>query len=190
MIVIFDLPENGLHAWISAFNTRPRDPEELFRITAEKCPAVSIQLLDLDTVPGQRYLKLATINAIKSFHSKQPIARTLAMELLLYISAEKQIVKALKRVGITPATRRVAALAVGGKSDEVIAAANFLAAMLGQESQDQLVDEWSRQRIESVRSSFDIGGKELEATIQKNETESMAVERLAVERSAMLAAKK
>ena len=188
--MIFELTESGLHAWISAFNTAPQNPEELFRIAAEKCPGVSIQLVDLDMVPGQRYLKLATVNAIKSFYSRQPIAKTLAMELLLYISAEKQIVRALKRIGITVGTRRIAALAVGGHPDQLTAAANFLATRLGQDSEDQLLDAWPRQRIKNVRSNFDIGGRELKAVMQKNETEHMAVERLAVERSAMLAARK
>jgi tRNA threonylcarbamoyladenosine modification (KEOPS) complex Cgi121 subunit len=156
----------------------------------EKFPEVSVQLVDLDRVPGQRYLKLAAVNATKSFHSKQPIAKTLAMELLLFISAEKQIVRALKRVGITAETQRIAAIAVGDDHSQVLSAANFLAETLGQNSEDQLLDDWSRQRIKNVRSSFDIGERELEAIIQENETEPMVVERLAVERSAMLAAKK
>jgi len=189
-MVVFELPDEGLHAWISAFNTRPITPEDLFRTMGEKYPAVSIQLVDLDRVPGQRYLKLATVNAVKSFHSKEPIAKTPAMELLLYISAEKQIVRALKRVGITTETRRIAALAVGASSEEVLAAAQFLAATLGKDSADLLLDEWSKQRIENVRSSFDIGEKELEAIIQENETQAEVIERLAVERSAMLAGRR
>ena len=190
IIVNFKLPESKLHAWISAFNARPKSLEELFRSVAENYPEVSIQLVDLDKVPGQRYLTLATVNASKSFHSKQPIAKTLAMELLLYISAEKQIVKALKQVGITTETCRTAAVAVGSRRDRIRAVAIFLSNALGQASQDELLDQWQRQRTKSVRSAFDIGEKELEATIRKNETEWMAVERLAVERSAMLAAKK
>jgi len=188
--VNFELPESKLHAWISAFDTRPRSLEDLFRNVAEKYPELSIQLVDLDKVPGQRYLKLATVNACKSFHSKQPIAKTLAMELLLYISAEKQIVKALKQVGITPGTSRTAAVAVGSNRGHVQAAAGFLSNALGRPSQDELLDDWQRHRIKSVRSAFDIDEKELDAVIRKNETEWLAVERLAVERSAMLAAKK
>jgi len=187
--VIFQVPENQLSAWISAFNSGSQEPEKLFRVIGERCPNVSIQLVDLGMVPGLRYLELATVNAIKSFHSKQPIAKTLSMELLLYISAEKQIARALKRVGVTTETRRVAGVAVGSSRD-VSEAARFLSVTLGQDSDDRLLDEWSRQRIENVRSGFDIGDKELEAIIQPNETETMAVERLAVERSAMLATKK
>ena len=186
----FELPESKLHAWISAFNTRPQSLENLFRSVAEKYPEITIQLVDLDKVPGRRYLKLATANAIKSFHSRQPIAKTLAMELLLYISAEKQIVKAVQQVGITPETIRTAAVIVEKSREHVQAAAGFLSNALGRPSQDELLDDWQRQRIKSVRLAFDINEKELEAIIRKNETQWMAVERLAVERSAMLAAKK
>ena len=188
--MIFELPENGLHAWISAFDAGTQTPEDIFRMATERYPDVSVQLVDLDKVPGQRYLKLATVNAARSFYSKQPIAKTLAMELLLYISAEKQIVRALKRIGITAETRRIGAVALGANREHVSAAANFLAVTLGQENRDQFLDEWSRRRIENVRSSYDIGERELKAVIQENEAEHVAIERLAVERSAMLAARR
>jgi tRNA threonylcarbamoyladenosine modification (KEOPS) complex Cgi121 subunit len=186
--VIFEIPAAECHVWISAFNASPRTVDELFRKVTENYPEVSVQLVDLDRVPGYRYLKLATVNAIESFHSKQPIAKTQAMELLLYISAEKQIGKAVKQVGITTETRRVAALAVAAQRDQVVAAAGFLTDVLGQGSEDHLLDAWPRKRIENVCSSFDIGEKELKAIIRKGETLEGAIERLAVERSAILAA--
>lgn len=188
--MIFELPETNFYAWTSAFNTKPHNVEELLRNAAKNFPELNIQLVDLDKVPGQRYMKLATFNACKSFHSKQPIAKSLAMELLLYISGDKQIIRALKRVGITPETRRTAAIVVGGSLDQVQAGANFLSSELGQDSEDELLNDWPPKRIANIRFEFDIGEKELEAVIRENETEPMAIERLAVERSAILAAKK
>ena len=188
--MIFEISEFRQHIWISAFNTVPGSIEELFRSSAEKYPDVSVQLVDMDRVPGQRYLTLAAVNAVKSFHSKQPIAKTLGMELLVYVSGEKQIDVALKRVGVTPRTRRVVALAVGGSGDEVSGAAKFLAETLGQVSSDQLLDDWPESRIENVRSDFGIGERELRAVMRKREPVTSAIERLAVERSAMLAARK
>jgi len=188
--VIFDLPDNGLVAWNSAFNTRPQNVEELLRNAAEKFPDLSIQLIDLDKVPGQHYMKLATVNACKSFHSKQPIAKSLAMELLLYVSADKQITRALKHVGITPETQRITALVVGKNRENVQSGANFLSTQLEQDGQDELLNDWPPERIANVRTGFDIGAKEVEAIVRKNESEPMVLERLAVERSALLAVKK
>ena len=188
--MIFKIPELGQHVWISAFNASPRSIEELFQSSAAKYPSVSVQLVDMDKVPGQRYLTLAAVNAVKSFHSKQPIAKTLGMELLVYISGEKQIDVALKRIGVTPGTHRVVAVAVSDSSDQVYGASKFLEEALGQGSDDKLLDDWPESRIENVRLGFDIGERELKAIIRKREPVTSAIERLAVERSAMLAARK
>jgi hypothetical protein len=79
---------------------------------------------------------------------------------------------------------------VGRSSDQVAAAAKLLTETLGQASNDQLLDDWPQLRIENVRSGFDIGQKELRAIIRKKEPVTAAIERLALERSAMLAARK
>jgi tRNA threonylcarbamoyladenosine modification (KEOPS) complex Cgi121 subunit len=188
--VNFEIPELGQHVWISAFNTRPQSIEELLRKAAEKYADVSVQLVDLDKVPGGRYLTLASVNAIESFHSRQPIAKSLGIELLVYISGEKQIDLALKRVGVTSGTSRVAAVVVSGADSQISSVTNFLTHTLGQTSDDRLLDDWSESRIENVRSGYDIGELELKAVIRKREAVPAALERLAVERSALLAARK
>ena len=144
----------------------------------------------MDKVPGQHYLTLAAVNAIKSFRSKQPIAKTLGMELLVYVSGEKQIGVALKRVGVTHQTRRIAVLAVGESTDQLAGIRTFLVETLGEESNDQLLDDWPKSRVDNVRSGFDIGEKEIKAVIRKKEPVTATLDRLAVERSAMLAGKK
>jgi len=164
--------------------------DELLGDLREKAPDVTTQLFDLERVPGSRYLLLATYNAIKSFGSKQPIARTLSMEILLYVAATRQIQDAVVRVGVTDTTRRAAAVIVGNSEDGVLKAAEVLRGLLGTVSVDELIDKWDSTRIESIRSNFRIGDKELSATVRKNETLSSAIQRLAVERSAILSIKK
>lgn len=187
--MIFQIPQTGEHVWVSAFDKRPESVERPFKVAMERCPAVSVQLVDLDRVPGHRYLVLAIANAVKSFHSKQPITRTLGMELLLYVAGLRQINEALRRIGVTAATRRVVAIAVGDSADQVLVAAKTLTESLDQEADDELMDDWSPARIKSVRSGFEVGVQELKAVRKKGETETATLERLAVERSAMLAVK-
>ena len=62
----------------------------------------------------------------------------------------------------------------------------MLSGIIGQEGSDKLVDSWSNERIRNVRAIFEIGSKELKATLRENETKTQAVERLAIERSALL----
>jgi len=188
--VIFEVPELSRFVWISAFNARPENVDEFFHKAVDRHPTESLQLVDLDKVPGERYLRLASINALKSFSSKQPIARTLAMELLVYLAGERQIAVALKQVGVSPQTRRVAVIGVGASNDRVSILANSLTELLGQTNDDRLLNEWSEARVQNVRSGFDIGNKELKAVRKKGEPVTMAMERLAIERSAMVAASK
>ncbi len=187
--MLFEIRELAEYVWISAFESKP-EVERILGEMQEKAPSVSVQLVDLDKVAGSHYLLLATFNALKSFRSKQPIARSLGMEMLLYIAANRQIGEALKRVGISGRTRRVAAVAVGKSKDQVLSAAALFSGFFTQQNLDALVDEWTPERIRNVRSLLDIGEKELKATIRKDEAMPKALERLAIERSAMLAIKK
>jgi len=183
--VLSEIPELGRYLWTSAFDTKPQSIEQLLRTVAEKYPDVSVQCVDLDRVPGSHYMLLATVNALKSHRSTHPIAKSLGMELLLYISGNSQINQALARVGVTSETNRTAALAVGNSRNQVLATGNYLEQVLGQHGRDDLLDDWPRVRIENVRSSFEIGSKELKAIIRGKEIVTSAIERLAIERSAM-----
>ena len=187
--MLSEIPQLGQYLWTSAFDTKPQNIEQLLRTAAEKYPDVSVQCVDLDRVPGSHYMLLATVNALKSHRSRQPIAKSLGMELLLYISGSSQINQALARVGVTSETNRTAALAVGSSRNQVLAVGNYLEQVLGQPGRDDLLDDWSRVRIENVRSGFEIGEKELHAIIRGKESITSAIERLAIERSAMLALK-
>jgi hypothetical protein len=55
---------------------------------------------------------------------------------------------------------------------------------------DELLDKWNQERVKRVRSGFGIGDREIAALRRGNEDTSQIVERLAIERSAMLAIKK
>ena len=179
-----------MHLWISGFQTKPDDLDVIVRMVQEKYPNVSAQFVDLDKVPGSRYLSLATLNALRSFHSNQPISRTLGMEILLFVSASRQITEAIRLVGISSDTKRIAAVLIGRTEEEISGAADLLSQILNQRSDDGLIDHWSAERVHNVTSLFGIGSKELRATLRKNETKTQAVERLAIERSALLTVRK
>ena len=188
--MLLELAKFGRFVWITGFETRPENVDTILRSTQERYPNTVVQLVDLDKVAGSRFLLLATVNALKSFSSKQPISKTLGMEVLLYISGSRQISDAVKRVGVTPTTKRIAAVVVGNSNEEVKGSAEFVSQLLNEESHDEVVDQWSDERLRNVRAVYDIRQKELQATLRKKEDSSKAVERLAIERSALLSIKK
>jgi len=184
------VPEFSSHIWISGFTSKPVDFDAVLEEIHKEHPEVSAQFVDLGKIPGSRYLFLATLNAIQSHNSSRPISRTLGMEILLYVSANKQINEAIRHIGMTADTARVAAILVGKNKEETLVVANLLSQILQQKSNDDLIDQWSSERIENVLSLFDIGPKELKATLRESEPREQAVERLAIERSALLAVRK
>lgn len=188
--MLFEIKDQVAYVWISAFDVKPEDVELVLRAMQQKFPGVSVQLVDLDKVAGSRYLFLATVDAVKSFRSSQPIARSLSMEILLYVAANRQIGEALKSVGISAGTRKFAAIAEGESKEIVLEAAAKLRELFKKEDNDELLDQWDRGRVDNVRSVLAIGDKELRALRHKNEDLAKAVERLAIERSAMLAIRK
>ncbi|OFX15396.1 hypothetical protein A3K71_00260 [archaeon RBG_16_50_20] len=188
--MFFQLTEFPVQVWISGFKNRPDNVDATLRSIQEKSPDVTAQLVDLGRVPGSRYMLLAVLNALKSFHSKQPIARSLGMEILLYIAASRQIGEAIQRVGISSSTEKIVGILVGTTRDELLHATKSLARILNQKSDDDLIDNWSPDRIRNVQSIFEIRDMELKATLRAGEAKTKAIERLATERSALLTVRK
>jgi tRNA threonylcarbamoyladenosine modification (KEOPS) complex Cgi121 subunit len=108
------------------------------------------------------------------------------MELLLFVSGTTQITEALERVGISMETKRSAILVLATSDDTIASISSMLAETFGREEDDQLLDRWSDERIASVQRTFGIGMDELRATNRTGEVE-VAIQKLAIERSAMLA---
>jgi len=129
---------------------------------------------------------LATFNAVKSFESKRRVSRSLAMEILLFISGTRQITEAIKRVGVTPKTSRTAALCLLPKNTDQTQVTALLEEIFGGKDDDSLLDRWTSLRKSKVIRTFGIGDKELKATLREGEVDAKAIERLAIERSAML----
>jgi len=188
--VLFEIGEMGEHVWISAFQSHCPNVTQLLADTSKKFPDTYTQLVDLDKVAGSRYLFVATYNALKSFNSKRRISRSLPMEILLYIAADRQIAEAIKHVGVSSETEKTAAIVLGHTREVVSAVGTYLTETIKHSPADSLLDEWTEKRTKNVRSALDIRDKELNAILRKGEDPVKGVERLAIERSALLTVRK
>jgi tRNA threonylcarbamoyladenosine modification (KEOPS) complex Cgi121 subunit len=109
------------------------------------------------------------------------------MEILLFVSGTRQISEAVRRVGINPETERTAALAVLPANVDQAKMAEYLAGIFKEKDDDSLLDKWTTLRRSTVMRIFGIEDKELKAAMRDDERIERAIERLAIERSAMLA---
>ena len=83
---------------------------------AESCSSSTV-LIDAAKVAGIRHIESAVMHAKRSFDEKTAIARTLPMEILVYISGQRQCSLAAK-FGLHQGTNAVYAVIEGGNEDK------------------------------------------------------------------------
>jgi tRNA threonylcarbamoyladenosine modification (KEOPS) complex Cgi121 subunit len=108
------------------------------------------------------------------------------MEVLLFIAGTRQISEAIKRVGITAKTTRTAVLSVLPAATDQLKLADSLGQIFREKEDDSLLDKWTSLRRSRVLRTFGISDRELKAALREGEAVEKAIERLAIERSAML----
>ncbi|MEM1515605.1 MAG: KEOPS complex subunit Cgi121 [Candidatus Bathyarchaeia archaeon] len=141
-----------------------------------------IQILDADYIAGFEHIFFAVLNALKAFNSGYNITKSVAMEILLFASAQDQIKKAIEILGVKERTRNVALVIVAEKRDEALLALNSITNALGWEA-DQNVIELTDEKIQSIISTFKISPLEIEASMRgslKNAIKNVIIERAAL----------
>ena len=145
---------------------------------------VQIQLFDAELVATWQHLYFAVLNALMAFQNNINLSKSLAMETVLYASAQRQIKKALDLVGVKPGSTNVAVLALGEKADLVKSAVEAVSRRLGAKP-DETVLELTRTKIRRIREGYDISDLELQVASARGSTEQ-AMADLVVERVALL----
>lgn len=181
------LEEFGVYLAVAGFRDVKMADVEDFLESVRKCLAknVEVQFFDAGLVATWQHLFFAALNALNAFKNGMNISKSLAVEMLLYASAQRQIRKALNLLGIKPNSEAIAVLVVGKKVDDVEAALQAISKIVGGKRDDTVL-EFSQKKIEAIRKAFDISDKELEAVVKGNDLEQALVN-LVIERVALLA---
>lgn len=162
--------------------------EFLKTIHKEKPLATEIQFFNADLVATWQHLHFATLNALTAFKNKQNLSKSLAVETMLYASAQRQIQKATKTIGIKPDTARIAVLIIGGEFDRVKTALNLVSKHVKAEH-DETVLEVSGEKTTAIQKAFGISDLELK-TVMTGGNVKEALTDLVIERMALLATQK
>lgn len=147
----------------------------------EAVAPASFQVFDADRVAGWEHLFFAAVNAVKAYESGSAISRSLAIEVLLYVSCQNQISRALDIVGVTPSTERVALLVLADDKKAAEKAFGRASGALGRD--DDSVLRLDAEKYERIKEKFSVSDSELEAV---GESELHALMWLLVERGALL----
>ena len=147
-----------------------------------------IQFFDAKHVAGSQHIYFAALNALDAFDKKTNISNNLAVEALLYASAQRQITKAVKMLGIKQDSSEVAALIMTENSQKKAGYIRLVADIIAGERDDNMLD-LTNQKIRAIKKLFEISDLEFEAKLENEGQEKEALTDLVIERMALLGTK-
>ena len=144
------------------------DPEKFIKEVknAEKKFDATIQFINSDMVAGRKHVEIALEKAMKNF-GKKPISSDPGMEILLYVSAQRQIKKALK-FGIKKGLNRVVVVILGNDN-----AVEWVREFL----REKKVLKFTPEKRRVIQELYGITNEEIEIT-GENRIEDLVVERV------------
>ena len=181
------IEEFGKHVEIAGFrNVRIKDIAEfLKKVGKEKPPNLEIQFFNAKFVATWQHLYFAAINALTAFENKENISKSLAMESLLYASAQRQIRKAMKLLGVKPNSSEIAVLIIGEKPESARSALSLISELVKAESDDTIL-ELSKEKTAGIRKIFAISDVERDTIMKKDDLHKTLTD-LVIEKMALLA---
>ncbi|MDX1814237.1 MAG: KEOPS complex subunit Cgi121 [Candidatus Bathyarchaeia archaeon] len=180
------IEEAGKYVELTGFrNINISNPEEFVKAAREKTAQTTwVQFFDAELVATWQHLYFAVLNALLAFRNRQNISKSVAMEVMLYVSAQRQIRKAIQLMGVKRTSASVAVVIIGEKPASVQATLCAVSKQVSAEP-DETVLELTKEKTSNIRKAFIISSNELEAVIEK-ENANQALVNMIIERTALL----
>lgn len=146
---------------------------------------IQVQIFDANCVASQQHLYFAALNALKAFQDKLNISSSLAVEVLLYASGQRQIQKSVNMLGVKPKTQNAAVLIITDSKDDAIETLSSVSKTLDGKFDDGVM-EVTADKYAYLKRLFGIADREIEAKTERKNTEKEALIYLIIEHGALL----
>ena len=150
----------------------------------EKSQGVYVQFFNAQLIASSEHLVFAVLNALEAFKNKTNISKSLAMETMLYASAQRQIQKAIEFLGIKTPSKEMAMVVISENPDNVKAMLAYVSSIL-QAKPDDSVLNLTKEKIIKIQKAYSITSKMLNAVANMQDQERATVN-LVIERVALL----
>jgi KEOPS complex subunit Cgi121 len=154
---------------IAGYEKEITDLNKVMDFTGSLTGNGTIQLLRAQGIAGKKHLLQATIQALKAFNRNENMAKDLGLEICVRASAQRQISRALKILGLGKGNMEICAVAVDCDPD----VGQALDELLGPRTEDVFKID-----IPAISKLYKISPAEIET--------SGNVERVMLERTALL----
>lgn len=180
------LKEYGRYAEITGYkNIKFTQAEAFLKANRrEAAENVDLQFFDAELIAAPEHLYFAVLNALQAFQGSTNISKSLAMETILYASAQRQIQKAIQRCGIKAETTSMAVVIIGCNPAQVTGLLGKVTECMGGQP-DEKVLELTELKAQKIIEAFQISEEEL-STVSSGRSRFEAVSDLVIERAALL----
>jgi KEOPS complex subunit Cgi121 len=163
-----------------------KDANSLLDLVREKTESTEVQFFDAELIAGWEHLYFAVLNALKAFENGLNISNNLAIEILLYASAQRQINKAVELVGIKSISSNIAVVVLAGTEFKVDKALETVSHLILGKRNDSVL-ELTNEKFDGIKKLFCISETEMNAKLEKKGMEKRALTNLVIEHVALLA---
>ena len=178
------IEETGKYVEITGFrNVGVEDAEVFVKAARKELPeSVAVQFFDAGLVASWQHLYFAVLNALLAFKNGRNISKSVAIEAMLYASAQRQIRKAIDFIGVKCAVADVAVVVIGEDAESVEELVSAVSKRVGKEPDDAVL-EISGKKAGRIREAFGVTEAELDTALEKKDA---ALVDLVVERVTLL----
>jgi len=180
------IEEAGKYLEITGFrNLCIEDTEDFVKVARKGVPqSIWVQFFNAELVASWQHLYFAVLNALLAFKNESNISKSVAMEAMLYASAQRQIRKAIALMGVKCSSANVALVVIGESAESVESVLSAVSKRVGEETDDAVL-ELSKEKVQAIRQAFGITKTELE-TVTEKDNDKDALVNLIIERVALL----
>jgi KEOPS complex subunit Cgi121 len=180
------IEEAGKYVEITGFrNLSIEDAEDFVKAARKGAPQSScVQFFNAELVATWQHLYFAVLNALLAFKNERNISKSVAMEAMLYASAQRQIRKAIDLMGVKCSSANVAVVVIGESAESVESFLSEVSKRVGEKNDDDVL-ELSKEKVQGIREAFGITETAVETVMEKDNGEDALVD-LVIERVALL----
>jgi tRNA threonylcarbamoyladenosine modification (KEOPS) complex Cgi121 subunit len=181
--MLYEFEEYGRCAEITGYRGVTFEKAEAYLKSHRKQKsALELQFFDADLIATPEHLYFAVLNALQAFKAKTNCSKSVAVEAMLYASAQRQIQRAIEHIGVKPERCNLAVAVVGGDEKMIENQLSALTVYFGC-APDASVLQLTEPKKQRIRLAFQV--TEMEMATQKTPAEAALVD-LIIERMALL----
>ncbi len=156
------------HVLITGFrNVEIKNLDEFLEtINGKRLADTVVQVFNAQLVATWQHLNFAVLNALTAFRNKESISKKMAVEILLYASAQHQILKATETFGVKSHMASIAIVVIGEKEEIVKSALSRISRQINAQPDDAVL-ELTDEKAAKIRKTFGITEEELESVTKE-----------------------